>query len=42
VQRPKPPVDTAGAVLARPASGREILQGSAAGFGMRDIGAVGK
>ena len=42
MQRPKPPVDTTGAVLARPASGREISQGSAAGFGMRDIGAVGK
>ena len=42
VQRPKLPVDTTGAVLARPAGGREILQGSAAGFGVRDVGAVGK
>jgi hypothetical protein len=42
LQRAKPPVDATGAVLARPAGGREISQGSAAGFGVRDFGAVGK
>jgi exopolysaccharide production negative regulator len=39
LQRPKTPVDTTGAVAARPISGRgEILQGSAAGFSLRDVG----
>jgi hypothetical protein len=39
LQRPRPPVDTTGAVAARPTIGRgEIVQGNAAGFGMRDIG----
>ena len=38
-QRPRTPVDTTGTVAARPMSGRgEMLQGSAANFGMRDVG----
>jgi uncharacterized protein len=37
--RAKPPIDTTGTVAARPMSGRaEIMQGSAAGFGMREVG----
>ena len=38
-QHPRSPVDTTGAVAARPTTGRaEILQGNAAGFGLRDVG----